>query len=335
MSIFGKRNRKIFNVNTTAPANIKRKLTGKNKWLIAGSLLAILCFAAALFLKSCGEQPPSYDWQKFKQEVETLRTVYDRQNRQLYENFCRDIATAGDADFQKALNHVDGTISHFSSFNNCAKLIYSMARDKIKKSDTANELIVGVLSADIIAPCSDGTARALDILEIYRHKLQENDNRFRAGVAAALKKLPPDTLEQPAAEKFMQDLTAVNTQVKNIALETAFTTLGTAVEAVIIRQTLAAITRIAGRVVAKVSTSAAAPFLDGALPIGDVIAVAGFTWSAYDIYRLTTVLPQRMEKSLTAAIIDYRDSMRREILAHGKTLFYSADKSADEVLKSL
>ena len=272
----------------------------------------------------------------FKRSIQLLRQQHDAKNATLYEQFCKDIATAGTANFQKALDNIDGTVRHFGKFSTCGELLYTMARDKIKreKEMEADKIINSILHDAILAPCTAGTACAVGILDNFVHKLQENDNHFRAEVALELKKLHDD-FDMAAARKFMVDFEKSRININDLITETAWVAVGLTIEAIITRQTCEAVIRLAGGTVTKIAGSAAAPLLDGPLPIGDVIAAIGFGWCIYDIYRITKVLPDRIADSLRNAINDYQTGLRKELLAAGRKAWFDANNSAKNAEESI
>lgn len=50
------------------------------------------------------------------------------------------------------------------------------------------------------------------------------------------------------------------------------------------------------------AASAVAPAADGPLPVGDIIAVAGFAWTAYDVNNLINAIPKEIAKSLNETV---------------------------------
>ena len=310
------------------------------------SILAILLFAAACFyagkisalhpakpvtssektLKPSVPAPakPAYKLEDFKRKIEAARSKHNAANRQLWEDFKREIQAAGEADFSRARNNIGETVGQFCNFKACANLVYTMARDKIKGTQEAQNMITSVVSNRIMQPCAAGGAAIQDATANFIHRLKENDNIFRAECAAELKNFPEQSSDLAAAEDFVKDLTMFNQQVENYVMTSAFTAVGTVIEAALLPQTIAAFGRLLGPVVVKVTGSAAAPFLDGPLPIGDIIAIGGFIWCNYDIYQVLKVLPQKMRTSLLEAIANYSSKVRAEALKKAEKRWNSA-----------
>ena len=86
------------------------------------------------------------------------------------------------------------------------------------------------------------------------------------------------------------------------------------IEAVMLRSTLASVSRVCGGVIARmtgcVAGGTAAAVADGPLPIGDIIGVAltvgGTAWSIYDLHQLSKQLPKDLENTLLNSIDNCR-----------------------------
>ena len=288
--------------------------------------------------KSQKAEPPAkpvYKLEDFKREVEKFRSEHNAGNQKLFADFKRNLQAAGENNFAMARNNISGTINHFCNFKSCATLVYTMARDKIKNTQKAQEQISSVLKDRIVVHCAAGGAAVQDVTADFIHRLQENDNRFRSKCAAELKKFPAESKDLASAQNFVADLEKFNKQVENYLVSSAFTAVGTVLEAVLIKQTIAAFVRILGPVVIKVSGSAAAPFLDGPLPIGDIIAIGGLIWCTYDIYQVIHVLPRQMRNSLLGAITNYSKNVRAEALAKAEKALAHSVESAQKVVSEL
>jgi hypothetical protein len=81
------------------------------------------------------------------------------------------------------------------------------------------------------------------------------------------------------------------------------------------RSTFAAVRELVlilgGKAVAKGGITIALPFVDGPIPVGDILAVGGAAWTAWDIHKLARVLPDAIENQLRATV----DQTQRDTLA--------------------
>lgn len=320
---------------------VGRKNFFGSKWFrLAAVPVLIGLIMTAVFLWSCFRKTSAgdrtgYNPDDFRREVNSLKAGYDARNRELYDRFRRDIAVAGEADFRKALNNIDGTVGSFGTVKNCWKLVFAMARDQIKRSGDAGNMIVEVIRKDILLPCAAGTAEAEDILNDFIHRLQENHNRFRSEIALKTEKLPAGYSGYVPAEKLISDLDRIQEQINILVTETVLTSICFALEAAMIRQTLAAAGRIAGRVASGLAVSIGSPLLDGPLPVGDIIGCAGFGWCVWDIYRIKKLLPERLGESLRDSIVDYRNSCRQEFLEAGRKVWEAGNRYSTETVQAI
>ena len=102
----------------------------------------------------------------------------------------------------------------------------------------------------------------------------------------------------------------------------AYAVSGLAIEAVFLKQTIAALTSTLGSIVARLSATfgsgAACAAADGPFPFGDAVAVVlaagGTAWSSYDLYEARKQLPAELEGMLKQAIYDCQAACRAEVL---------------------
>ncbi len=276
-----------------------------------------------------------YDFEKFKNDAAVLMKTHNDRNAALYENFKQEIEQAGDEDFSKALNNIEPVVNHFSSFKVCATLLFTMARDKIQSTNKAQDMILEQLNDKIIINCASGAEKVQNKVAYFMHQLQENDNNLRSSLAQNLKKLPANSNDFASGKKFIADLENFNSQVNELVTATAFTAVGTTIEAICIKYTFNVIVALAGKTIAKIAGSAAAPWLDGPLPIGDIIAIVGLAWCAYDIYKITKILPDKMRSTLNDTINDFKASSRKEALKRGEEIYNAYVKSSAQLSANL
>lgn len=321
-------------------------MNGKPKTaVIALAVAATVLAAGILAVRLCGvprRRPDRTvngaaprDLETFRRRVRALGERHAAENRTLDEKFRRELVGAGDADFRRALDNVADTVARFGEFGTCGSLICAMARDKIRHTSAAQELLVGILGDGIIGPCRSGGGKAAETLKNHLHRLRENDNRFRAELALELDDPPRGTDDPEAWKKFQKDLGSIASQAISLSLETGGAAVSAVIEAAVIRQTAAAITRLAAPAIAKMVGSSVAPVADGPLPVGDIIAVLGFAWSVYDIHRVTEVLPPRLEEALRTAIADCRDDLKDELGKTWQAARQESDRAAEKIVNDI
>ncbi len=266
--------------------------------------------------------PAENKLEKFKEKIKLLKAGYDQENAAALALFESEMDVVGKDDFQQAYKNITPTVRFFAKFKSCGYLIYAMARDRIKDSTTAQEFVCKQIEKPIVNPCIAGAAKIESSLKNFIHKLEENNNRFSSECLDELKLLSDDRSNFAVGKKFIEDLGEFNTSVLELAEATGWTALGVVFEAIFWKQTLKAILRFAGKTVAKVAGSAAAPFLDGPLPIGDIIAIVGFGWCAWDIYSISKIMPEKMSGCLQKAINSFETDTRKEALSIGRKAYH-------------
>ena len=297
---------------------------------IIASVIALLLFAAStiycIFFKGdskTGTISP-FEKQKLNRTIETTTAEYQRENEKAFQELNNVIQNAGKGKFNQARKNVRGTVKEFSKFKVCGKLTYKMAKDRIRKTNDTRTAICSVVGPNIIKPCQEGHAEMMNALRNYLHTLQENDNRYRAKLAQALKEIPGDVKQSEARNEFLnKTVLEFERQVNEMAISQVTTAVGAVIEVVLIKETVKLITKVGAKAVARIIGSASAGAVcavaDGPLPIGDlfgaVITVGGFAWGAYDIYKICKVLPKKMSSTLHSAINQYEKASREEVLA--------------------
>ena len=256
------------------------------------------------------------------------------------------IKNAGKGKFSQARKNVRKTAKNFSKFKVCGKLTYKMAKDRIRKTNDTRAAICSVVGPNIIRPCQEGHAEMMNALRNYNYlpTLQENDNRYRAKLAQALKDVPADVKQSEARNEFLnKTIVQFERQVGEMAISQVTTAVGAVIEVVLIKETVKLVTKVGARAVARIigsaSTGAVCAVADGPLPIGDlfgaVITVGGFAWGAYDIYKICKVLPKKMSSTLHNAINQYEKASREEVLATAVKALNDAKSTSDALSDQL
>lgn len=347
----GNTNGEFFNMKTSEKTTQKNtnRPQGKKTWYTIGAILALLCFAAASFWSLIWRDPVE---QKESAECTTtitqdpdqdtseminskFRVIFDEhnaRNKQLYDDFCQKIAVAGESEFQEAIDNIDRTVEHFGEFKVCRKLIFAIARDKIKKTNNAQEIIRDGISDTIIVPCNAGTTQAWEVLCDFQHKLQGNDNLLREKFIQNLKEISVDSSDLQSVQEFQRNIADIQEQIENRTVQTAFTAGGIAIEFIMLKQTMSVLIRVSSALVGKILASSAAPLLDGPLPIGDIIAIVGLVWCGWDIYQIKEVIPGKMRESIHDSITDHRNTLRKELRERGHKIFDEYNQSSAEVM---
>lgn len=314
----------------------------KKKYFLLVPVCALVLFVLADFCSTgnpfgCLSLKNQYLRIQLKHQVRRAVNAHQRQNEQLRQDFERKLSAAGAARFAEAKNNVPAVARQFSSFVWNWKLCCKMAKDKLLSTHDAQDFIVAELGPRILQPCERGNAEILEQLLMFQHQLRENDNRFRAELAQLADRSQYLDGNLPARKDFLKNAEKIAGQVQSNAVSCAFTTAGTALELIFLRQTVSLLTRVCGAAAARLTSSAGTAAVcaaaDGPVLVGDVIGavivVGGVAYTVYDIYQFTQVLPQKMQDTLNRTVDQYsREARQQARTAAGELLDYYQKSSA-------
>ena len=187
--------------------------------------------------------------------------------------------------FDEARRNIPAVVEKLTEIGATCRLCGLMVRDKLTGAHETQDYLSNVLEKPIISPCRKGAA-------VYGCDFNN------AG--------------------FLGNLKVVNADYAEIE---AYAIGGLALEAVFIRQTIAALTSTLGSVVARLTATfgsgAACASADGPFPFGDAVAVVlaagGTAWSGYDLYQARKQLPAELTAVLKQAISDCKAACRTEV----------------------
>ena len=188
--------------------------------------------------------------------------------------------------FDEASRNVPVVVETLTEIGTTCRLCALMVRDKLAGTHETQDYLSSVLKEPIIAPCRKGA-------EVYGCDFEH------AGFLNVLKEVNADYAE-----------------IEACALS------GLAIEAIFLKQTIAALTSTLGGIVARLSATfgsgTACAAADGPFPFGDAVAVVlaagGTAWSSYDLYEARKHLPAELTTLLQTAIRDCQEACRREAL---------------------
>ena len=188
--------------------------------------------------------------------------------------------------FDEASRNVPAVVDQLTEIGASCRLCGLMVRDKLAGTHETQDYLSSALKEPIIVPCRKGA-------EVYGCDFE--------------------------SDGFLNTLAEVNADyaaIKGYALG------GLAIEAIFIRQTVAALTSTLGGIVARISATfgsgAACATADGPFPFGDavaaVLAAGGTAWSGYDLWKAREQLPVELTALLKQVISDLQEACRREVL---------------------
>ena len=188
--------------------------------------------------------------------------------------------------FNEARRNIPIVVEKLTEIGSTCRLCGLMVRDKLTGAHETQEYLASVLEKPIITPC-----------------------RMAAAVYGC----------NFSTTGFLDNLKAVNADYAEIE---AYALGGLILEAVFLKQTMAALTSTLGGIVARLSATfgsgAACAAADGPFPFGDagavVLAAGGTAWSGYDLWKAREHLPAELTALLKQVISDCQAVCRREVL---------------------
>ena len=194
-----------------------------------------------------------------------------------------DLDAKAQPHFEEARRNIPVVVEKLTEIGATCRLCGLMVRDKLTGAHETQEYLASVLEKPIITPCRKGA-------EVYGCGFD------RAG--------------------FLDNLKAVNADYAEIE---AYAIGGLAIEAIFLKQTIAALTSTLGGIVAKLSAAfgsgTACAAADGPFPFGDAVAVVlatgGTAWSSYDLYEARKRLPAELTVLLQTTIRDLQEACRK------------------------
>lgn len=238
-------------------------------------------------------------------------------------------------------------------FKCCVSLAYKMAYDKVKGTTRTEDAISPIVKEKIV----DELEKAVSVYARWTADFQKELATEEAALAADLAvkgksfESAVSVLFEENAKSVSLAVDAFSREVKDHAFKAAGATVGLAAEAVMIKGSYMAIKNVVVRLagvalssaVKRAGTSLAAggtaAVVDGPLPILDVaagvIAVAGLSWSAYEIYDTTKTMPDEMNAKIREEIVQMREALGEKALANLQKAKLDCEASAGEKLSKL
>ena len=188
--------------------------------------------------------------------------------------------------FDEARRNIPAVVEKLTEIGTTYRLCGLMVRDKLAGTHETQDYLASVLNEPIITPCRKGE-------KVYGCDFKT------AG--------------------FLDGLKSINSDYAEIK---AYAIGGLALEAVFLKQTIAALNSTLGGIVARLSTTfgsgAACAAVDGPFPFGDAVAVVlaagGTAWSSYDLFEARKQLSVELTTMLKQVINDCQAACRAEVL---------------------
>lgn len=308
----------------------------ERRTLLAIGLFSVLAAVSIIGLPFNGKSLPSWSAERKseKKKIERrervmaeLKTGYLSSVERLHENFRKEVAGIAQSEFAGVRASIPAVADKFGGFSRCKDLFKDMVIDKIKGGNRVEKSINADLEQEYyksLYAARDKVVASLEELVLNLDAVRK-EYRFSMEKELALECLPGDE----SYEKMMKECSA-RIEEKKLELKSAqnVAAITIAIEALLVRQTVAAVARLLGnavvRQVAALGTGAAVAIVDGPLPVGDiigcVIAIGGLGFAVCDIYRATKVLPAELRKALTETTDSCEKECIREVLDLGQKM---------------
>lgn len=305
---------------------------GKSLWWVfffVGTLLLLVAFAivhSGLFQKQrfitpiltieIMDQDNSLDTVGLQQQVNRLDAEYQNDCDRLLDQYLNLLESNIDPNFEKAKNAIPDVIDKLSGLGICVKFSYKAAKDKLKGTNDFEEAYIEIMTPPIIQPCIQANATASEMLQILNQRLKERYTQYAMDLAVACEDAD-NQVSSPDIEQLLLCINSVASTSSQLQQEKLIALVGVAFEALFIRSTCSAIIKLFAGPVAKICSSLSVGGIcavaDGPFPVGDaiggVLAVGGLAWTAYDIYDVTCVMPEKLRTELDNGISETREKL--------------------------
>ena len=320
----------------------------KDRWLVYIALIAVGIFTGREYLKPPAVAPRPVLLNSQPQTLNpTLQRpdyqkIFNDKNQRALQVF--DIKVKGILDqMSTSLGDVnDKFAKEISTFNGCVYLIYLLAYDKVYSSQPgeASKYMDGKLES-IITPRSrkylDELKNCLVRLEL---DLMENLVYYATQVGGDN---PAGEGKEKIFELSVQSKHDFDTAMKRLGLNGVTSIPFATIDAVFLIKTQAfkiliqKLKQIALRIFARpIATSVGSVVIassDGPLPFGDVIAIGGFIWTAYDIYLGRVEFENDIKQSMANLKIEVVEDQRKRVIEIANQILKVAENMSDDVRK--
>ncbi len=297
--------------------------------------------------------------EKYKSDIRRRTALFQSNVEAAYERFVKQIPFA---DAQSSLDAARAGTTFLASgdglcgYKALSGMAYRLAWDKFKNTNTFEDLVNPPLERHVMTHVKDAVEVYKTKMVSFQRELECEMTAYRADLLLKAREFKDFTsglkvLDSETIKDVNDRLSVFDSQAKEMATKTVFTSIGVVMEAVFLKSTIAAAKTVGKRViapflaktVARLSASyaagAGAAVADGPFPVGDVVgvmlAVGGTAWMAYDIYKLMDVLPNELERNLCAFVNEIDAGLRENAAEQAKKMPTEMKKWSDEQTKGL
>ncbi len=265
--------------------------------------------------------------------VAKLQSAYADSLERHYRNFLSDVQYVSNTQFGAVRRTIPSVAEQFGTFSRCKDLFETIVTDQLKDENETESSIKRDLEADYYKELYAARDKVFECLEAFVRNAESAKEVFKVELEDEL-----GSVELPGDEAYKALLAECGERIEQkkeeLKLGQIDAGIALALEAVCIRQTVAAVARIlgttAGRQAGTMVAGAGAAVSDGPLPVGDAIAgvaIIGCTaWSAWDVYKATKVLPEELRSTLESVTRECEHETVEEVKKVGREVLkaYSA-----------
>ncbi len=261
---------------------------------------------------------PSADeiaWGRYRAAVDAAGKAHLARLDAMYGDFLRGLYEKGPSRFVAVRNSVPAVKRSVSGFKTAGKMVKDIALDTAKGGDRFERRIEGLLEVPFVRPLSRAREGVFADCETFASKLAAEARAYREEIGRAQAVLPEKLRLRVNDAGFQALVERDKAAMRKLGRKAVENAACVAFEAAFAKSTYAAarelVMILGGKAVAKGGLTIALPFVDGPIPVGDILAVGGAAWTAWDVHKLARVLPDAIENQLRATV----DQTQRDTLA--------------------
>jgi hypothetical protein len=224
-------------------------------------------------------------------------------------------------EFAEIAHEGDEAAEEVATYSSCCGIIYRLAKDKVFGGTNAADYVDAELGGRL-RPTLHACARQLDTaLARFDRSLAESTVTLAGELAQVGGSASNASLDVKVAVRPTDDLDAT---LRNLGFNAAAIGVGLTLDAWAILNTklvqglVTKAASMAASMFARPAAAAAAEMTiavaDGPLPIGDVIALVGGAWTAYDIYATRAEFERELKTTLANALPDMKRSVHDQLM---------------------
>jgi hypothetical protein len=286
-------------------------------------VLAIIAIAWIAFFKAQKEDyPRKNNGPKLQTKLETILKGHishaEKRNKSAEQRFSQNWrATIKQVSIRCSKSIVLAS-AKASEMKNCCYLVYCLAWDKCKNTNSAEEHIIKTISPIIKPALEESTEKLNSCLESYNNSMRKSSAILAKDLASMLPNSEDINLKLDIGNlsdgEFKKALSNLGYNAAGNMVGVAFDVYGILTASFFKkfcnRLSLVGM-RLFGKQITKLAGSATIAAADGPIPIGDVLAVCGLIWTAYDINSAKQEFGASVKKELVKIVGNHLDRLNK------------------------